>query len=149
MPVAGTCPRFGKFVCARCAPRALDNDLMCEDCLARSGDAAQGEGIGGWLVLPAIGVVLAPLFGAFAAVASLGGDPLAGVLYAAFAVYGVACAFAFFGRKRHAPPMMIGLYLVNALIGVTGGHPARGIGLSIVWIAYFLTSDRVKRTFVR
>jgi hypothetical protein len=35
MPVAGTCPRCGKFVCARCASRALDGDLMCSDCIAR------------------------------------------------------------------------------------------------------------------
>jgi len=32
MPVLGTCPRYGKAVCVRCAPGAVDDVLTCGDC---------------------------------------------------------------------------------------------------------------------
>jgi hypothetical protein len=148
MPVAGTCPRCGKFVCARCAPRALDNDLMCSDCVARA-QPEGGEGIGGWLILPAIGVVITPLAGGFGLVSLLSVAPFQAVLSGGLGVYGLICAVSFFQRKRSTPMLMIGLYIANAVVGLSMGNAVRGVGLAAIWIAYFLKSERVKRTFVR
>jgi hypothetical protein len=148
MPVAGTCPRCGKFVCARCAPRALDNDLMCSDCLARTLPEG-GEGIGGWLILPAIGVVLTPIAGLAGLVTLLSVGPFEACLSGGVGVYGFICAVNFFQRKRNTPMLMIGLYIANAVVGMSTGNAVRGVGLAAVWIAYFLRSERVKRTFVR
>jgi hypothetical protein len=148
MPVAGTCPRCGKFVCARCAPRALDNDLMCTDCVARTTPEG-GEGIGGWLILPAIGVVLTPIAGLAGMVAALSTAPFQACLSGGLGIYGLICAVTFFQRKRNAPMLMIGLYIANAVVGMSMGSGIRSVGLATVWIAYFLRSERVKRTFVR
>jgi len=135
-------------------------------------------GIGGWLILPAIGFVLGPVVGVVALVISLGLYPdvasagfgevfalelavLAGLL--GFTIY---AAVLFFGKKRNAPRTIIALFVVSIvssgiLLAVevaagaedfaleSGKQLVRDIIGAAIWIPYFNVSKRVKATFVK
>lgn len=134
--------------------------------------------IGGWLVLPSIGLVfgallwavaIVGLFGAFA----LGGDvwfriftSLELVVYMGLLAFTIYAAVRFFSKKKDAPKRMIQLIAANAVIVVVFFIISLGVddvsyrmealkGLvqgifgAAVWIPYFMVSKRVKATFVR
>lgn len=134
-------------------------------------------GIGGWLILPAIGFVIGPIImivslvvivGMYADVAAVG---FGGVLLLELIVnlgllaFQLYTATRFFGKKRNAPSTVIALLIASlvvqaALLAIelsAGAEPfaaengkqlvRNGIGAAI-WIPYFRTSKRVKATFV-
>ena len=134
-------------------------------------------GIGGWLVLPAIGFVLGLIIGVVGLIAAfaLYSDAEAagyGDIYAlellvqigllAFLIY---AATRFFGKKSNAPSVIIALFLVSLGTSVlllmielgadaevfaieTGKQLAREVIAAAIWIPYFRVSKRVKATFV-
>ncbi len=137
----------------------------------------QLAGIGGWLVLPAIGFVLTPIVGVVSLIAALGrfADVAAagyGGLYVlelvvnlglgAFLIY---AATRFFGKRSNAPSTIIALLIANLVasalllvIGLlaatedfaleSGKHLVGRIIGAALWIPYFRVSKRVKATFV-
>lgn len=133
-PVIATCPRCGRFVCARCVTEAgwlqLPESKQCPECEAR---APVGKGISGWLVLPAIHIaVVAPLSGGAAlvqdvmALPKVSGALLAPVLleasfYASYLAFALYTAIAFFQKKQRAVMLMIIFYvlaIMSALLSI-------------------------------
>ncbi len=142
-----------------------------------AGDGDGGpRGIGGWLILPAIGLILGiigSLIGIVVTVALLPDIPSryqgAFVLNLAvdagltiFVIYG---AVRFFGKRRNAPGVMIALMITQIvasllLLGVSIGAEVQPLAMeqakalvggiigAIIWIPYFSVSKRVKRTFI-
>jgi hypothetical protein len=133
------------------------------------------RGIGGWLILPAIGLVCGPVYRAFGIVLlQLVGQSLSkeGELQAAFTVvtilssgmlvFQVFVAITFFRCLRFVPGLMIALYVALVLenfIGffvlysATREYPdpkdlLASVLAAAIWIPYFLLSRRVKATFV-
>lgn len=122
-PVAATCSRCGKFICARCLTEAgftkVPDSMQCPACEAR---APQLQGIGGWLVLPALHVsLMAPL----SALANLGQDALAlpkipielyppvlveMIFNAALLSFSIYVCIAFFQKKQRAVRLMMTFY---------------------------------------
>ena len=112
------------------------------------------QGIAGWLLIPAIGLIIGiPL--AFVGLArSLDSGKTGEAAAVGFAgVLLVATALAFFRKHRSTPRLFVALLslsvLSNTLQVAATGNPARFAGAigPIVWIAYFLTSRRVRATF--
>ena len=132
--------------------------------------------IGGWLVLPAIGLILGGILSVVGVFVSLGlasdlpsryqGILALNLLFdvgiAAFLIY---AAIRFFGKRRNAPATVIALMtaavLVNGLLLAinlaadaepfaieSGKAMVRGMIGAAIWIPYFLVSKRVKSTFV-
>jgi hypothetical protein len=150
LPVGGTCSRCGKFVCIRCAPRLAEGDSLCSDCAGRQMQSSDSEGIGGWLVLPAIGLVLTSLAGGFIVVLGLFSGAFEEVAIGALlGATGLFASYNFFTRKRHAPLIMVGFYVLGIVVNVAQARGYTSIIWSVLWIFYFLTSERVKRTFVK
>lgn len=134
-------------------------------------------GIGGWLVLPAIGFVVGPIVGVVGLIAALGlfSDVEAagyGGIYTlelvvqvgllAFLIY---AATRFFGKKSNAPSVIITFLIVSLGTSVllliielgagaevfaieTGKQLVREVIGAAIWIPYFRVSKRVKATFV-
>ena len=142
---------------------------------ARRTEEAGPVGIGGWLALPAIGLVVAPLINAWNILAEFALLDQAEVgeaefravlaeemvLNAVLLLFQVYVAVAFFRRKRAAPGLMIALILAGVGVNsidtlmvesVPGLRPdfaqvVRSVIAAMVWIPYFLRSRRVKATF--
>lgn len=148
---------------------------------AKSLEAAEKAltGIAGWLIFPALGLILRPFFYGVdlwvwqvslpeskrEAVASL--VSFKGVADVVCIVAGLLVAIFFFGKRRPAPKLMIGLLLLQLAVSIveylvadsTGWIApsymeglAAGAGLAalvcMIWIPYFMSSKRVRRTFV-
>ncbi len=136
------------------------------------------KGLGGWLTLPAIGLVLGPIGIASVLLMELGvADELAGtgyggllafhvVLQLGLLILSVFAAFRFFGKKSNAPRVMIVLYLANLAVSATFLAATGAVGDSevalgaaedvlraliaaAIWVPYFRKSKRVKATFTR
>ncbi|HEY5347954.1 MAG TPA: DUF2569 domain-containing protein [Rhizomicrobium sp.] len=137
------------------------------------------KGIGGWLLLPAAQLILAPisfilLVGQFFRpnVARFLFDSTAQVLKSLFVLgtllhvvlfaFGIFCIVQFFGLKRRTLYLMPLWYCVSILWAGTrlaevfyaptpgGGIPyVSTIGADIALLIYFCVSKRVKNTFVR
>jgi hypothetical protein len=134
-------------------------------------------GIGGWLILPAIGFVLGPILGVGVLIfaftlysdvqrAGYGGlYTLELVVQLGLLVFLVYAATRFFGKKRNAPSVIITLLLVSlgasilllvAELGAgaeefaaeSGKQLVREVIGAAIWIPYFRVSKRVKATFV-
>lgn len=134
-------------------------------------------GIGGWLIWPAIGIVLTPIvLGASLIIVgtSISDMPPRYSGYLTFCmllelgllVYSLIVANMFFRKKTSAPGAYISLMILSLLVaagttivGVALGLPEflvpnlRGVGGSVVgcaiWIPYFKKSARVKATFTK
>ncbi|MDP2273724.1 MAG: DUF2569 domain-containing protein [Archangium sp.] len=160
-PVAATCSRCGKFICARCLTEAgfskVPDSMQCPACEVR---APQLQGIGGWLVLPALHVsVMAPL----SALVNLGQDAAAlpkipSELYppvlmemifnGALLSFSIYVAIAFFQKKQRAVRLMItfysaliisplaGLALAGWIEGISGTEPGPSDGVVQVGRAF-------------
>ena len=135
-------------------------------------------GISGWLILPAIGLILAPilylinialLIRLLPQFSDMGQRSLVIVNTAGIAVLlilTVATAIKFFGRKSTAPAAVIRLMIIQLLLLLilivvsTATGPdlllkdyyrgfVRSLMFSIIWILYFKESKRVKATFTK
>ena len=134
-------------------------------------------GIRGWLVLPAIGMVLGPILGLvsvstglvyFEGVEALGygglyaSELVVEFLFTAFMVY---VAVQFFRKKREAPRLIITLLVAQLGVGVlliavesaagadifvaeSAKSLVRGAIAAAIWIPYFKVSKQVAVTFV-
>jgi len=133
-------------------------------------------GIGGWLILPAIGLILGPVVSVVGLIAAMAffseitatghGDLFAFelVLEAGFVVFTIYVATRFFAKKSDAPSIFIALQVAGVMVSLmllvielgagadefaveSGKHLVRGVIGAAIWIPYFMGSKRVKATF--
>lgn len=142
------------------------------DWVPQAGAYGARAGIGGWLLLPAIGLVLGPLGTLFLLVGDLWA--LTGPSEASprwcfiaetcinftFCLFELFVAVAFFRRSKWAPALVIALLLVGVVAGAVDSVLVRFAGLqpgagsllidlitAAVWVPYFVFSRRVAATF--
>jgi Protein of unknown function (DUF2569) len=141
-------------------PTAKGTDLRLE----------QGSGIGGWLILPAIGLVFSVVTGtaqALSTAARFVGAPGIGtglelVFVISWLLFAIVVAWFFMAKYRAAPYLYIAFMVANlALVSLYYRASAasefpdatmklmRALVSCAVWTPYFLTSKRVKLTFVK
>ena len=120
------------------------------------------EGIGGWLILPIIGlfisvpILLYDLLSVNAIYEFNFYIGLLSLLDIILLVLVVIALFSIFNKKKYAPKIMISFYTANIMIQLViafliedfSGIIAPIIG-GAIWIPYFIKSKRVKNTFVR
>jgi hypothetical protein len=166
MPVAATCARCGTFVCIRCTRDVLGTAApLCPACTDVR--EAPPHGIGGWLVVAAIHLVLhlLGLLGGTAVMlwASAQSDTLwlwvgtsakdaamRAAPHVAYCAFSVWVAVQFFRKKPSAPALYIAMLLANiGLAVVADADLRRPLVAAAVGVPYFLFSPRVKATFVR
>jgi len=132
--------------------------------------------IGGWLLLPALGLILAPFIfmseaykefsEIFGSDATHGMDSIEITIYSvvllgmlfSFLMYILFTIYSFFKRKKITPKLMVGFYSLGCMaailyylsepnaVGLKGLIP--NFATLIIWVPYFLFSKRVKNTFV-
>ena len=158
--------------CKNCGVAVLPPDHYCKSCADK-----KLTGIGGWLFLPAIGLVLGILANAYSIIHTWGltrviyEEPLRTALYletAGFAVLFlllIYTTYLFFNKKRQLPQYYIALLLslfafivadiwgtmhfLNATFELTDAWELlKSIIHLAIWIPYFCVSKRVKLTFV-
>jgi len=160
-------------VCPNCGESLLPTDTVHETRVHPTGPA----GIGGWMILPAIGFVLGPivsfvslvrgvtLFSAVKAAGYGGIYALDLLLEAGLLAFGLYVVRRFFDKKRDAPPLIVRFFVVSlgataaflVVALLTGAEifavetqkqlAREAIGAAI-WIPYFKKSKRVEATFV-
>jgi hypothetical protein len=130
------------------------------------------RGIGGWLMLPAISIVLAPIvlaylglrFAGFYARPNLSPGEFSYITFelviiGVMLILWVIAGVLFFKRKRIFPKFFIGLLVLDGLSGLFSYNLrygdseteslVRGLVALAVWAPYMFVSERVRNTFVR
>lgn len=130
-------------------------------------------GIRGWLILPAIGLVLTPIASVmllitffimfFDHMSSLNSTFFVAVaVMISLTLVSIYAASQFFKKKRNAPSVIVTLILINTgtsilmyVVQTNSGQQTEAlvrlaiqIIATVVWIPYFRISERVKATFV-
>ena len=188
--IAEVCRRKGSYWrhCRKChtdfeVRKALESSELDLDSIRQAAtrkvdeDRPELRGISGWLVLPAIGLVLGPIwttysdYASFTLIRSLTPEVLDNpkvlsgfVLDAILVLATVIVAFLFFGKRQEAVRAMIGLMVVSVVASFIGAilmvdvfgeadiesiKPVLQTGVyAAIWIPYFLKSQRVRNTFV-
>ena len=121
--------------------------------------ATQPKDIGGWLLIPGLGLVGSPILIGLRIFFALNRGSDLGVPLLMDIVMIVGCiivAVLFHSRRRIAVPAVIGLLAANIVYGVVLGglwHDVTvavpGFVLGAIWIPYFCYSKRVRYTFIR
>ncbi|KZE37998.1 hypothetical protein AV656_03440 [Bhargavaea cecembensis] len=114
--------------------------------------------VAGWLILPAL-YLLFNLFTVSSVILSFnpldmrGQDLIVYIIYLLLTVYYFYIAYNWIKRKKRLPLLIIIAYIINILINISawlaGMGGLLGIGISVLWIVYFVRSRRVKATFIR
>ena len=110
------------------------------------------EGIGGWLILPIIGlfativIQLADLSESLSYYSFQDVIPFVLINLVLIALCTVALFFIF-TKSKQAPKYAIATLVINGALAVLLGLYAGLIG-TVIWVLYFLKSERVKNTFV-
>jgi hypothetical protein len=118
-------------------------------------------GIGGWLLLPAIGLIVSIPMALFEAANSYrAGDAGEAAIVTVAVLLVAVTTIAFFQKRRWAPRVFILLLALNAVLAAVPVLLARGavtpgdsrdLGratiAALIWIPYFVLSKRVKSTF--
>lgn len=154
-PQVGTCARCGKFICVRCAPEASERESpRCEACVAREEGESSKElkGIGGWLLLLGIQLVLATVLDLVVGAYGLTQGSGLSLLLLALGVYTAATAYFFFRQKAIAPLLVLGYLAVQGIYAVVSAGTGQGSAFRLIpivlWAFYVLGSKRVRNTFV-
>jgi len=181
--------RAAMIECPYCRQLSPENSIFCGNCGENmkigaanqitqvSADAQKLTGIGGWLILPVIGIFLTILMGFIAIMLDRSilsnlssSDRLIRVLYFelfmefTFAILPIFALVLLFKKKKAFPKFMVCLFIVICIFHITdiawgfSVLPEGGAGASAyvffriiataIWIPYFLKSKRVKNTFV-
>jgi len=175
--LAAFCLLIPYVLTASSSQEALSRDILEQTEMALSNVDPKLIGIGGWLVLPAIGLILGPIITVVSLIISIGlfedvSDAGYGGLFffnilvsiglLALLIYAAIC---FFGKKANAPSVMITLLVVQVVASAVclvlalmaeaesfavedGKALVRGLIGAAIWIPYFRVSKRVKATFV-
>lgn len=120
------------------------------------------EGLGGWLILPIIGLfVTIPilLYDLLSANATYEFNFYMGVLSLIdiiFIGWAITALILIFNKKKSVPKVMISLYIANIIVqGAVSflineyTYLIRALIIGAIWISYFVKSERVKNTFVK
>lgn len=115
--------------------------------------------VAGWLIIPAImiflNITLLILF--IANVNPVYLETYGLILYIAIILmifFYLYIAYVWVKRKQILPKLMIAAYIINILadlpaIFMEGEAPGASLLFSLIWIAYFIRSKRVKATFIK
>ncbi|MFH1608138.1 MAG: DUF2569 family protein [archaeon] len=124
------------------------------------------KGIGGWLlfftIIIIIFVILLTTLSIFYIVDLIQGKPIATNPYMLFVqvmlliLWGYALNLEF-KYKKEFPKVVIGVLIINWILGLVNSifesnifyFLATGFVWTLIWVAYFLKSKRVKNTFVK
>jgi hypothetical protein len=142
------------------------------------GETDKYRALGGWLILPAIGLVISPILNGFAVIGELAVLKTAPnnvrivviveiVTILAMIAWNIWAAILFFGKKASAPRAMIIFFFAGMLVNLicwlmvegfmnTNGEARvqalvglfRSVIIGGIWIWYFSVSKRVKGTFI-
>lgn len=173
------CQKLNSFYltfCDHCGKNMKYDDCNQKNFLSR--EEMKLTGIGGWLILPIIGLSLSVLFNFLASFAAYAlsnnvvevPDYLVPILNFEVVInflFAIACIIALvllIKKKRIFPKIVIGIYVASCLfviidtmwISSTGSDISylisgivRVILTACIWIPYFLISKRVKYTFTK
>ena|SRR3989338_9541726 len=120
-------------------------------------------GLGGWLILPIIGlfvsicVLLYDLLSL--SVNEYEFDVYIGLLSfldIILLIWAAIALFSIFNKKKYTPQIMISFYIANIIIQLVIASLIEDysevffpIVAGAIWISYFITSERVKNTFIK